>query len=688
MVVLAALAARLRRNKSHYRVLNLLQHPNLAALICWVLVFGIGIITTTDADITADREALMGFMKSADPNGLLLKNWTGNNPCDANWDGVRCNNGRVWHVILESRQLGGQIDANTIGDLDQLRRISLKNNMLHGPMPTFQSPFLRCIWLSNNSFTGSIPDIFGRTAGFHKLDLSYNKLNGEIPASLASLAKLDTLWLDDNQLTGSIPPFNQDSLAYFNVSNNELSGPIPGTYKMQSYFKQDSFMNNANLCGPPLALACPEKKAISTMLKIFLIVAGDILFLCFVSLTVVYCYRKMHKKRKAPTWNGKKEVSNDPAMMSIETGKTYDKASRNEEMTEAEKSKLVVFQRPGRVLFDLEELLRASAEMLGKGSFGTAYKAVFSGPNDHSAVVVKRLRDMQSAGKREFDRQMLILGQLQHPNLAPLLAYYYAKDEKFLVFEYIAHGSLFSLLHGTHGPGRVPLNWDSRLKVARGVARGMAHLHTHLKSQKIPHGNLKSTNILIEEGMVPKVADFGMAPLLTPSGAQCMVAFKAPEYNAKNAITVQADVYSFGIILLELLTGKLPSHFLVQGGEGVDLPKWVGSMVERGTTSEVFDLEVATTAPEGEKEKMLQVAMSCVGGDPKGRPSMQEAAKLVDEIRVVESPTTALVFSSPNSYETDYDTPTHSFDSRRSSFQDLVSPPNPPQQQDPSSFHR
>lgn len=421
----------------------------LAALVCiLVLLKSRGM-----AGINEDREALVSFMKTADPSGILLKNWTGLDPCAANWDGVTCNKGRVWHVMLQSRQLGGHIEDNSIGALDQLRRISLDNNMLSGPMPTFHSPFLRCLWLSNNSFTGSIPDIFSHTPRFNKLDVSYNKLTGIIPTSLVSIVKLDTLLVEDNHLTGSIPPFSQSTLSYFNVSNNDLSGPIPSTSKLQTSFKIDSYMNNPQLCGPPVSsLPCPEpkkKNAMSHVLKILLIVILDVILLSLVSLLAVYCYKRIHKQRKAPVLNRKKEVSIDPSMMSIEeTRKTYEKASRNEEMTDAEKSKLVVFDRPGRISFDLEELLRASAELLGKGSFGTTYKAVFGGPDGHSAVVVKRLRDMQSAGKREFDTQMLVLGQLQHPNIVPLLAYYYAKDEKFLVVEYVPHGSLFSLLHG------------------------------------------------------------------------------------------------------------------------------------------------------------------------------------------------------------------------------------------------
>ncbi|KAI5057118.1 hypothetical protein GOP47_0027133 [Adiantum capillus-veneris] len=665
----------------------------LVTILILVLSNGIMMDMRAMAGITEDRDALIEFIKSADPRGLMASNWSGSNPCaDAYaWDGVKCNKGRVWNVILETKQLGGHISRDGgLAKLDQLRKISLKNNMLSGSVPSFKSPFLRCIWLSNNSLSGSIPDIFSHTRRFNKLDVSHNTLTGKIPSSLTSIVKLNTLLLDDNQLTGSIPPLNQGTLATFNVSNNRLSGRIPSTFKLQS-FVADSYMNNQNLCGPPLSLLCKRKQAMSTVLKILLIVAVDVVVLCFMSLLAVYCYKRLQRKKKASAFKGGKEPvkASDSSIMSMEeTGTTYDKASRNEEMTDAEKSKLVVFDRPGRLSFDLEELLQASAEMLGKGSFGTAYKALFGGPNGRSAVVVKRLRDMQGAGKREFDRQMLVLGQLQHPNIVPLLAYYYAKDEKFLVIEHVGQGSLYSILHGIRGPDRTALGWDARLKVARGVARGMAYLHMAIKSQLtssiVPHGNLKSSNILVDEGMVPKVADFGMVPLLTQSGAQCMAAFKAPEYAAKKTITPLADVYSFGIILLELLTGK-PATSLQGGGGGVDVQKLVSSKQEVPASIQVYDPEVATMENEGEMEAMFKVAMMCIKREVEERPSMEDALRMVEAIQIVESPTTwvdiqnghtTVMMESPctNSFVSDYNTPTHSFSSHRSSFQHVVSP--------------
>ncbi|GAB4831917.1 hypothetical protein Ancab_005932 [Ancistrocladus abbreviatus] len=271
-------------------------------------------------------------------------------------------------------------------------------------------------------------------------------------------------------------------------------------------------------------------------------------------------------------------------------------------------------------VFDLDDLMRSSAEVLGEGLLGTAYKAVLAS----GTVVLKRLRGATIAQKR-FKEMIEVVGGIDHENLLPLRAYYCSINKKFLVYDYMPMGSLSELLHGKKRASRTILNWEMRAGIALGAARGVTFLHS--QGPDVSHGNLKSSNILLTESYEARVSEFGLGPLF-----EMFARYLPPEVLNPRKLSQKADVYSFDMVLLELLTGKALTDVTLLK-EGINLPLWVRSMVELGRASEVFDHELLKHHKvEQEMVRFLLLAIDCTQAAVTNRPSMPEVTKRIEEI--------------------------------------------------------
>ncbi|KAK7293318.1 hypothetical protein RJT34_16181 [Clitoria ternatea] len=560
-------------------------------------------------------------------------------PCKDLWQGVYCDaqNMSIKRLLLERLNLSGTLDLAMLCNLQPLAAsltfLSLDGNKLNGGIATEigSCTQLTRLHLSGNQLSGDLPSSLVMLNNLKRLDISSNKFSGPLP-ELSRISGLNMLLAQNNNLSGNIPAFDFSNFDLFNVSFNNLSGLIPD---VQGHFSADSFLGNPYLCGGPLPKTCSglseslnhtqtseDSKGLSKD-QILMYSGYAALAIVVILFVVLKLCRRKKGENKIEALNGA-VVANDGGSEKSSNVLRENKGeiSRSEFSATSESGmvsqSLVVLSRPTANELKLEDLLKAPAELIGRGKNGSLYKVML---DNGIMVVVKRIKDL-TISSIDFKQRMQILSHVKHPHVLSPLAFYCSKQEKLLAYEYQQNGSLFKLLHGTPKT----LDWTSRLGIAATIAEALAFMHQEVGQQGIVHGNLKSSNILLKKNMEPCISEYGVVGMDNERSP-----FASPIVSGGASEILKGDVYGFGVILLELLTGKLVKI------NGIDLTDWVQSVVREEWTGEVFDKSLLSEyASEERLVNLLQVAVRCVNGSPEARPSMNQVALMINTIKEEE----------------------------------------------------
>ncbi|XP_042502848.1 protein NSP-INTERACTING KINASE 1-like [Macadamia integrifolia] len=566
-------------------------------VICFVVLFWFwnpASCLLSPKGVNFEVQALMDIKASLeDPHGVL-DDWDGDSVDPCSWTMVTCSpESLVIALGTPSQNLSGTL-SSSIGNLTNLQKVLLQNNNISGPIPAELGRLsqLQTLDLSNNIFSGEIPSSLSRLKKLQYLRLNNNSLSGPLPMSLANMSQLAFLDLSYNNLSGPVPEFLART---FNIVGNpiicstDLEKDCYGTAPMSLNFGSNGSQSAQSLERPK-----SQKVAVafgSSLGCICLLILAFGLFLW---------WRQRHNQQIFLDVNDQ----------------------HHEEVC------LGNLKR-----FQFRELQNAtdnfsSKNILGKGGFGNVYKGHLQ---DGTVVAVKRLKDANAiGGEIQFQTEVEMISLAVHRNLLRLCGFCMTATEKLLVYPYMSNGSVASRLKA-----KPALDWGTRKRIALGAARGLLYLHEQC-DPKIIHRDVKAANILLDDYCEAVVGDFGLAKLLDHRDSHVTTAVRgtvghiAPEYLSTGQSSEKTDVFGFGILLLELITGQRALEFGKAANQKGAMLEWVKKLHQEKKLDTLVDKDLKNNYDRIELEEMVQVALLSTQYIPGHRPKMSEVVRMLE----------------------------------------------------------
>ncbi|KAL6909520.1 hypothetical protein ACP4OV_001801 [Aristida adscensionis] len=534
-------------------------------------------------------DALLDMKLQLNATGSQLSDWNNRQLGSCTWSFVICDsNNNVVEVKIASMGFSGVLSPN-IAALEYLNVLSLPGN----------------------NITGDIPEEYGSLSRLTRLDLEGNRLVGAIPASLGQLSKLQFLILSENNLSGSIPDTlaSIPGLTEIQLAYNNLSGQIPARLFQVALY---NFSGNNFTCGGNFLHPCASNlsyQGASHVSKIGFVLGmvGGVLGLLIVLILALILL------------NGRRISHLSEVFVDVRG---------DIRRTAFGQLKMFVCQ-------ELETATDYFSEknVIGQGGFGKVYKGTLP---DGTVIAVKRLTDYKSpGGEAAFLREVELISVAVHRNLLRLIGLCTTQTERLLVYPFMQNLSVAYRLRDFK-PGEPILDWSVRKRVARGTARGLEYLHEHC-NPKIIHRDVKAANVLLDEDFEPVVGDFGLAKLVdvrvtSVTTKVCgTMGHIAPEYLFTGKSSERTDVFAYGIMLLELITGKRAIDFpdMVDEDDVLFLDHFK-KLQREGCLDTIVDPNLNINYDVKEVEMMVQIALLCTQAYPEDRPSMCEVVRMLD----------------------------------------------------------
>nr|POF06790.1 putative lrr receptor-like serine/threonine-protein kinase [Quercus suber] len=532
--------------------------------------------------------ALMAVKIKLKDESNVMNGWDINSVDPCTWNMVVCSTeGFVVSLEMASVGLSGTLSPS-IANLSHLQTMLLQNNRLSGP----------------------IPAEIGKLSELQMLDLSQNQFVGEIPSSLGFLTHLNYLRLGKNNLSGQIPKLvaNLSGLSFLDLSYNNFSGPTPKILAQGFSITGNNFLctsTSAQICtgaSKPINDTRSTQK-VSVHHQWVLSVAIGISCTFVVSVMLLVCWVHWYRSRLLSSSYVQQDYEFDIGHLKR---------------------------------FSFRELQNATGNfspknILGQGGYGLVYKGCL--PN-RTVVAVKRLKDPSYTGEVQFQTEVEMIGLALHRNLLRLYGFCMTSDERLLVYPYMPNGSVADRLRETCRE-KPSLDWNRRMRIAIGTARGLLYLHDQC-NPKIIHRDVKAANILLDESFEAVVGDFGLAKLLDQRESHVTTAVRgtvghiAPEYLSTGQSSEKTDVFGFGILLLELITGQKAldaGNGQVQKGM---ILEWVRTLFEEKKLEVLVDRDLRGCFDAFQLEKAVEVALQCTQSHPNLRPKMSEVLKVLE----------------------------------------------------------
>ncbi|CAL9230444.1 unnamed protein product [Arabidopsis halleri] len=547
--------------------------------------------------VNFEVQALMDIKASLhDPHGVL-DNWDRDAVDPCSWTMVTCSSENfVIGLGTPSQNLSGTLSPS-ITNLTNLRIVLLQNNNITGKIPTEIGRLTRLetLDLSDNFFRGEIPFSVGYLRSLQYLRLNNNSLSGVFPLSLSNMTQLAFLDLSYNNLSGPVPRFAAKT---FSIVGNPLICPT-GTEPDCNGTTLIPMSMNLNQTGAPLYTGGSRNH------KMAIAVGSSVgtVSLIFIAVGLFLWWRQRH---------------NQNTFFDVKDGNHHEEVS------------LGNLRRFGFRELQIATNNFSSKNLLGKGGYGNVYKGVLG---DSTVVAVKRLKDGGAlGGEIQFQTEVEMISLAVHRNLLRLYGFCITQTEKLLVYPFMSNGSVASRMKA-----KPVLDWSIRKRIAIGAARGLVYLHEQC-DPKIIHRDVKAANILLDDYCEAVVGDFGLAKLLDHQDSHVTTAVRgtvghiAPEYLSTGQSSEKTDVFGFGILLLELVTGQRALEFGKAANQKGAMLDWVKKIHQEKKLELLVDKELLKkkSYDEIELDEMVRVALLCTQYLPGHRPKMSEVVRMLE----------------------------------------------------------